>query len=179
MKKILNKKVITLCATLAIIMVVIVGTTFAYHSDTTKALNNRFAIGSVVTHIEEVTSLAGQKDVKIINDGKNACYIRARITISPDNAPVTLTGLHGANWQDVSADGFYYYSNPVNPGQPTTSLFSGYTIDSTKEFIPFEVTIYQEAVQASVYDPTTGESTINSMTDSWRIYDTGTTPSAP
>ena len=176
MKKILNKKVITLCATLAIIMVAIVGTTFAYHSDTTKALNNRFAIGSVETHIEEKISLAGQKDVTIVNDGKNACYIRTRVTISPSNAPVTLTGLRGENWQDVSADGFYYYQIPVDPGQPTTSLFSGYTIDATKEFIPFEVTIYQEAVQASVYDPTTGTSKVNSMTDSWRIYDTGTIP---
>ena len=103
-------------------------------------------------------------------------FIRARITVSPQQTDVTL--LSGA-WKDSvftekgaaadriatettlydpdgdgigwyqGADGWYYYNSPIAPGQNTGTLFDAVKIgEVTKNF---DITVYQEAVFAENY----------------------------
>ena len=172
MKKYFNKKIISLTATILLILIAVVGTTFAYYSDATASVANTFTVGSVETVIEEDFDTEGNKDVTIKNVGESDCYIRARISISPQDATVSLQGLPGADWV-AGADGFYYYTKPVSPQAYTESLFDGYSITDFNDFVDFEVTIYQEAVQAAVYDAEHDQH-VYSMTEAWAVYDDGT-----
>ena len=176
MNRIKNKKLITLLATTLIIFASVIGTTFAYNNSKTESLTNTFAIGSVETEIIETiddTDNTNNKNVTIRNVGNSDCYIRARITISPDNAKVDFNNLALSNWEKIGE--YYYYNKVVSPLEPnneTTSLFTGVTVDVNK-FVPFEITIYQEAVQAEVYNPKSGKH-VYTMTEAWKIYDDGT-----
>lgn len=175
MKKYLNRKVISLTTTVLLIMLAVAGTTFAYYSDATASVSNSVTVGSIETEIVEQVDSVGNKNVTIKNVGKSECYIRARITKSPENAPVEIVGLNGTDWI-LGADGFYYYQqkvSPIAPGNLTTPLFTGYQITNADNFVPFEITIYQEAVQAAVYDEDNNQH-VYTVNEAWEVYDNGT-----
>lgn len=175
MKKYLNRKVVSLATTILFILLAVAGTTFAYYSDATASVSNSVSVGSVETEIVEQVDEFGKKNVTIKNVGKSDCYIRARITKNPENAPVEIVGLNLTDWE-LHADGFYYYKQKVSPTAPqnfTTPLFTGYEITDVDNFIPFEITIYQEAVQAAVYDESNNQH-VYTMNEAWEVYDNGT-----
>lgn len=172
MKKYLNRKVVSLTTTVLLIVLAVAGTTFAYYSDATSSVSNSVTVGSVETEIEEDFDTEGNKNVTIKNVGKSDCYIRARVTKNPENAPVSIVGLPGTDWE-LQQDGFFYYKNKVSPTDSTGALFTGYEITDTEDFIPFEITIYQEAVQAAVYDAANDEH-VYTWEEAWEVYDNGT-----
>ena len=175
MNKYFNRKVISLATTILLIVLAVAGTTFAYYSDATASVSNSVSVGSVETEIVEQVDEFGKKNVTIKNVGKSDCYIRARITKSPENAPVKIVGLNLTDWE-LHPDGFYYYKQKVSPTDQqnfTTPLFTGYEITDVDNFIPFEITIYQEAVQAAVYDEANNQH-VYTMNEAWEVYDNGT-----
>lgn len=109
------------------------------------------------------------KSPVIVNDGPSNAFIRARITISPSTSGVMLlagswsktTGadkvftksgevfngtafVNNGNWIYCKADGFYYYTLPVESGKSTAAVFDAVVLKENAD-----VTIYQEAVLAT------------------------------
>lgn len=162
MKNRLNSKK-AIIATLivgVITMLSVTGLTLAYYSDTTPVKENTFTVGNVTTDIEEtIDPSKNQKEPYVVNSGKNDCLIRMRVTVSPDSSTSNLE-LSGGNkdlWKkraDEANDknAFFYYHDVVKPNEKTDPIFSNYRIIDKDKFVPFDITLYQEAVQAEAVD---------------------------
>ncbi|MBE5857388.1 MAG: hypothetical protein E7296_07445 [Lachnospiraceae bacterium] len=177
MKEMKNiKKTALIVAAFIAVLGISVGGTYAWLSSRTTALENTFEVGSVETIVEEPDmELRGSvvyKKPSIKNVGKNDCYIRARVEISPADAGITL-GSIGTGWKQ---DGdYYYYETPVAPDASTTNLFEQVILPNdwivngvaTDSFKDFDVIVYQEAVQASLSLETGVETNYNNI---WTAY---------
>ena len=148
-----KKNIIIAVGALLLVGTLAASGTVAYYNSKTDPLTNTFTIGNVETKIEEEFE-NGIKNPKIVNTGKSDCLVRMRYIISPSNAEtnngVKLTGFD-VLWGDKQADDFFYYSQVLKSGESTESLFSRYELNEglTKQtFVPFEIIVYQEAVQA-------------------------------
>lgn len=162
MKNRLNSKK-AIIATLivgVITMLSVTGLTLAYYSDTTPVKKNTFTVGNVTTDIEEtIDPSKNQKEPYVVNSGKNDCLIRMRVTVSPESSTSNLE-LSGGNkdlWKkraDEANDknAFFYYHDVVKPNEKTDPIFSNYRIIDKDKFVPFDITLYQEAVQAEAVD---------------------------
>lgn len=179
-----NKK--ALMATLVLICVAaigITGMTIALYSDVSTVKENSFTVGNVTTDIEEnIVASEGKKEPSVRNTGKNACIIRMRMTISPQSAADNVA-VSGGNedklWTYNEEDGFYYYNAVVQPKESTQPLFSKYEIKDKENFEPFDMTLYQEAVQAEAVNKEgavisavdeNGEFDVESANKIWKIY---------
>lgn len=179
-----NKK--ALMATLVLVCVAaigITGMTIALYSDVSTVKENTFTVGNVTTDIEEnIVASEGIKEPSVRNTGKNACIIRMRMTISPQSAESNV-GISGGNqnnlWIHNEKDGFYYYNAVVQPGESTGSLFSKYEIKDKDKFEPFDMTLYQEAVQAEAVNAAgevisaldeNGDFNVKLANKIWQIY---------
>ena len=89
-----------------------------------------------------------------------------RVTVSPKVIADYLSQNNGINyktesWRYNNSDGFWYYLGIVSPGKATDPLFTevndlldadGKIKEEFKNVSDFEITLYQEAVQAVVWD---------------------------
>lgn len=166
----------------AILMIACVGSAFTwsyYHKDLETKLNT-FSSGNVETHIEEefktITATSFTKTPRIVNTGKNDCYVRVRLTMSPSNAKIRTnyneTGAKN-NWIYNEEDGFYYYTKVLmkgnTNGSTSTDLFTEIMIENPKDVDGFHVDVYQEAVQAEVFKE--DGSSLTNYDEIWKLYD--------
>lgn len=134
-------------------------------------LENHFVPGHNTTYFEEEfpeqTIRPGerqeiQKKVRIRNE-KNEhnvpCYIRAKILYSTEELGEYVIRGMDQNWKK-GADGYYYYTKAVMPGEMTDYLMTGIQIDGTKADMKYgqkeeklEIYIYEESCQMK--DPDT------------------------
>lgn len=149
------------------------GSTLAYMQTETDPLTNTFKAGEVTTEIEENPEVQGstiKKDPKVVNLGPNDCIVRMRVTISPKEIADFLSDpqhlAYDSSWAKEH-DGFWHYQHilPYVPGDKaastTTPLFSeihgltdenGHIREEFKDLEDFQITLYQESVQAVVWD---------------------------
>jgi hypothetical protein len=104
MKKIWKNKKKTVITLVLILGIAGVGSTTALLRAQAGSVNNTFTVGEVNTHIEEKTdeySIAADtrmlKQPYIVNDGQNAAFVRARITVTPSDAGVIL---YAGTWKN-------------------------------------------------------------------------------
>lgn len=180
----------TKVALLSLVAVLICSTglaTLALLSSKTDTLTNTFELGDVTTEIVEdvfePTEVATvfKKEPYVKNTGDNDCYVRVRVTVSPEEQL-------DINWNTTDwtyKDGYYYYnkvlkadSNEAGEGESTSPLFT--TVSVKDEYVDtiegFEVTVYQEAVQAEM-NAADGSSTTDMMTI-WAAYESNTIPAS-
>ncbi len=181
MKKLLmNRKntIIAIAVTLAV-MVIAIGTTMAFYQNQTATAVNTFAVGNVTTEIVEIFNKISdteyQKEPRVTNTGENDCYIRMRVSVTPKEALDNLSiDFDTVNWTGkTGADGeeWYYYNNPVAPGESTTPLFTKVNVSYDEEehpWIDFDIILYQEAVQSEVVR---NGDTLTDSTAIWNLYD--------
>lgn len=183
-RKLSVKWILLLLVVLALLFGVGRQVTLAYLTSQTGEIKNTFSLGNVTTEIEEdfeptdVATVFAKTPV-VVNTGKNDCYIRVRVTCSPENA-LEIGGWDLENWTKGS-DGYYYYNKVVKASDTetkdkTTPLFQTVTIrkeyaDSIEDF---EVTVSQEAVQAEMIAED-GSSTTDAA-KIWAAYEAGGVP---
>lgn len=128
-----------LIAAVAVIMIGAAGATLAWLSHQ-SGLTNQFELGEVSAKVDETFNGSTKSDVKVTNTGSVPAYIRASIEIYwQDENGDTLWGepkegmdysiqmnlpsseTDGGQWL-LGADGFYYYTKPVEPDQATAIL---------------------------------------------------------
>lgn len=171
-----------------------VGLTYAYLQTHTQNLRNTFTAGEITTVIEEDPSIDTtiHKNPSVKNTGKNDSIIRMRVTISPSKIEKFLVKNNSINydsqtWVYNKTDGFWYYQGVVKPGESTTPLFTevndlikdGKIIEEFKDVKDFQITLYQEAVQATVWNENgesksvldeNGDYNQNNAEEIWTLY---------
>lgn len=183
-------------AAVALLLIMTVGATMAYFTEKTGAVVNTFKAGDISTDVdEEIENLT--KKLTVTNTGNGSCLVRISLTATPEeylamaeDNPEIKNGL----WVD-GGDGFWYYQGvlaskgdstdigfPKSPSfsvtYETTEAFNELS-DSEKEAAleDMDVTVYQEAVQASAngisaVDGDGNYSQENAM-KIWELFETG------
>lgn len=169
------KKSKRILSALLLVSAACVGLTLAYLKTNTGALTNKFTIGEVTTVIEEdpkVNESTIEKDPKVVNLGPNDCLVRMRVTVSPKEiADYLEAGKHinynTNKWTYNNNDGFWYYQGIVpfsttdSSLNQTEELFTkvtgltdenGQIVEAFQDVKNFQITLYQESVQAVVWD---------------------------
>ena len=132
-----------------------VGTTVAFLVARTEPMKSTFEYAKVSC---EVTG--SKENVQIKNTGNTAAYIRATYVVTwrdgnrnvavsvPDGYSYTLTENLGNHW-NKGADGYFYYSLPVSPGNSTQDslLTCNVTYPDNPEYT-LSVEILAEAIQS-------------------------------
>lgn len=171
MKKMMkNKKFKYSALVLLALLVATVGITIAYMTSKTEAVTNTFKVGEVTTKIEEpkpiVTETTIQKTPMVTNLGPDDCIIRVRINVSPLEIANYLEDggqikYDDTNWYQI---GDYWYYNKVlgttegtNTSTPVFTevnglIRDGKIIEGLRDLTGFDISIYQEAVQAVIAD---------------------------
>lgn len=129
-----RRKATVLLTTLVLLLTCLVGTTVAYLIMKTNQVTNTFQPASVTCEVNESFENNVKSDVTIKNTGTTEAYIRAAIVVTWKDAengnvygrkPVAGTDyeitLNMDDWIKGN-DGYYYYKNPVAPGNSTSAL---------------------------------------------------------
>lgn len=170
MKRFINKKSIII-ASVALLLLISVGTTLAFVLTDTEPVENTFTPSKVSCAVVEngKDSVSGsivetgneKKNVKIKNTGNTDAYIRVAVVINWANADGTrvwatkpvegtdfnITYLLNDGWFQSTTDGYYYYKSPVAPDDVTTTLISSVTVVDGKAPIGTDNTQYYLSVE--------------------------------
>lgn len=150
------------------------GTTIAFFTSHDRAVN-QVGIGYNESRIEENfptptpiipnENTPNTKVVTVTNTDSVPCYVRVSVSFS-DSAignAAELLKLNTTDWifcsetEDTKLGGYYYYKEPLQPGQSTVPLFEGITVTADADFSQkesgdtFEVIVYEESVQQVHY----------------------------
>ncbi|TCL49178.1 hypothetical protein [Allofournierella massiliensis] len=160
-----------------LLMLVVVGTTFALRTTGLKQITNTFDVGDLDTSIVEPTDpddkTPENKDVTVTNNGSVSAYVRARIVVDVENGLLEPDQVQfmlesevtrepqsdeiwvilanpekgKAEWQKDEADGYYYYGAILASKQKTGKLITEVKIGSN---VPdsFDVIVQSESVPA-------------------------------
>lgn len=157
-----------------LLMLVVVGTTFALYTTGLKQITNKFDVGDLDTSIVEPTDpeqKPANKDVTVTNNGSISAYVRARIVVDvedgllePDQVKFKTEADEGdpedneiwviladkaenkAKWTKDD-DGYYYYEAILAPGDDTGELITEVKIGNGITN-PFDVIVQSESVPA-------------------------------
>lgn len=125
-----TNKAAVLLLSMILLIGIAVGTTVAFLVDSTEPIKITFEYAKVSC---EVTG--SKENVQIKNTGNTAAYIRATYVVTwrdgnrnvavsvPDSYSYTLTENLGNYW-NKGADGYFYYSLPVSPGNSTQDMLT-------------------------------------------------------
>lgn len=160
-----------------LLMLVVVGTTFALRTTGLKQITNTFDVGDLDTSIvepEDPDQQPTNKDVTVTNNGSVSAYVRARIVVDVENgllepgkvqfkteseAGVATPGTGEiwviladkeegkAEWQKDDADGYYYYEEILAPEGETGKLITEVRVGSGVTD-SFDVIVQSESVPA-------------------------------
>lgn len=191
-----NKKMIVIPLALAVLLLAATaGLTTALYTSKTQPVKNTFSVGKITTDIDEgkvTVDTTIHKAPKVVNNrdtSKNPCLVRMRVTISPENiAEKIKIDYNTRNWSYNKEDGFWYYQGWLKVGESTTPLFTkvdgvvGSNGKAIKGMEDFQITLYQEAIQAEAVNEK-GD-VIKAFSDSgrfqtegaaklWALYDNG------
>ena len=134
------------------------GTSYAYLTAQDDVQNVFQASGTEIvveeefTPVQEVTpGLVIAKAPRVISRSSTSCYVRMRVCFSDEQAKNRCHPLEiNSGWTEKE-DGFYYWKEPLLPGQSTGTLFDRVTIRSDvpqTELEAFDIQVYAEAVQS-------------------------------
>lgn len=128
-----RKKASFLLTSLILLLTLFIGGTTAFLIAKGNPVTNTFQPSRVASFVDETFVNNVKSDVKIQNTGDTTSYIRAAIVVTWQDAngnvyPATprsgldYTMVMGSSDWSLHADGFYYYKDPVEPGQKTNNL---------------------------------------------------------
>ena len=148
MKKLQNKKPL-IAAIVGIVAVAIVGATLAFQGDITRFFNSATLGTSGATFTEQFVSPTNwkpcdtqPKTVTATNTGTKPINVRVTyedywINQNGSSLPLVHGGIQVAvinfanqsDWELNQDDGWYYYKNPLQPGQTTSSFMASATFN--------------------------------------------------
>ena len=128
-----RKKASFLLTSLILLLTLFIGGTTAFLIAKGNPVTNTFQPSRVASDVHETFENNVKSNVTIANTGDTTSYIRAAIVVTWQDAngnvyPGTpVAGTHynisyGTGW--ILKDGFYYYTQPVEPGQETAVLIN-------------------------------------------------------
>jgi predicted ribosomally synthesized peptide with SipW-like signal peptide len=167
----MKKKVLITLVVIALMSVLVTGSTIAWLTDKAQATNH-VSIGNVDIEVEEpswnsedaVDIWPGKitaKDPRVKNTGKNPGYIRVKVVMdSALSEYVTFdfdSGLPTSQW--FKEGDYYYFKSFLQPLASTSALFTQFTFSEDYIEPPvgttpsFDIFVYAEAVQSQGFEP--------------------------
>ena len=150
---------VLLALSLVLVLGLSVGGTLAYLVTSTGPVTNTFTPGEVKTEIKEEFANDIKENVYVTNTGTVDAYIRAQIVINwvDDEGNIVADPGEGAdykldmgtiNWVE-GADGFWYYTEKVEPDGKTENLINKCEVTAKADAgVGLQVTILSQAIQA-------------------------------
>lgn len=121
-----------------------INSAMAYFTTYTSAKGGiKIALGDSTTITEEFKDW--KKTIKIENTGQMDCYVRAKVLAGEQ---YTIKA-EGSNWSQ-GRDGYWYYANPVAPGEQTEALTASIQVPKNLA-TSFDVVVVQECTPV-IYD---------------------------
>lgn len=148
---------------IAVVMLIgaVVGSTVAFLVTKTDPVENKFTYASISTRIDEKFDGETKSNVVVVNTGDTAAYIRATYAINwldkDGNIVTSVPAGYGyelqlnndGNWLE-GPEPFYYYKEPVAPGQSTAgSLLTCKVIYPENPEYTLSVEILATAIQST------------------------------
>lgn len=141
-------------------MLLLVGgrTIYGWFTDQSRQ-DNTLSVGMNEVEIRRGISGSGtgnrgkdKKEVTFTNTGRGPMYVRACCLFSSKEAEEGARLLMGSSRWELAEDGYYYYTDIVNPKERTEVLLYGLTWESEEEITDFDLTVYTESVQAAGHE---------------------------
>ena len=162
-KRVLKRRRLTPLAAAALLMVLFmsVGGTLAWLTAHTSAITNTFTVATPGVEIKEGFDKQTKSNVQVKNTGEVEAYIRVALvpTWEDENGnavaePASLDDLsitwgNSGKWLK-GTDGYWYYKEPVAPGDRTAVLLENATV-TTENGYHMNLQVMAESIQA---DPT-------------------------
>ena len=159
-----KKSIVQVLLSVLLIGVVAIGITIAFQVANDVTLKNSFAYAIVDTEIEEPNG--GNEDDKtpvVRNNGTTSVFVRAKTLVATQDGssvPVTASDITfnynttaSENGYWIEEDGWFYYSKALAPGEATTMLFDGVTVNTELDKdARFDVIVSHESVMAGSND---------------------------
>ena len=157
-----NKKAAILIALCCLLAFSSVSGVVAYFVSKPDSLINRFIPATVSCAVTEQFQDGIKRDVKIQNTGNVDAYVRVAVvatfqsgdkvlaTAPQEGVDYTVTWT-GIGWEQGS-DGFWYYTNPVAPGEFTGQLIESASAISAPEGAQLNLQIIATAIQSNPED---------------------------
>ena len=147
----MKKRIYLAAAALALVVTLGIGSAMAYFTTYVLADGGvELSMGSTVTIPKEKMDLH-YKIVSIKNTGDYDCYVRVKAFVSAENGELVFSDEDG-KWTP-GADGYYYYSDIVKPGETTDTVkiaVNGLLVEP-EEGEAFNVIVVQECTPV-LYD---------------------------
>ena len=129
-----GKRQIAVIASIALLLVGMVGGTLAYLFTVTEDVENVFTPAEVPPTINEEFNGNVKKNVSVTNEGNVDAYIRAAVIVNwvdtggnivadPEGHEYSIVYTASGDWVK-SEDGYYYYTKPVAAGDTTSELIT-------------------------------------------------------
>lgn len=162
-----KKKIVLILAGCLLIAGVSFGATYSYMKASDEVVNE-FTIGRNEIEVTEEyeppkelkPGVAFTKKPSVKNTGNIACWVRMRADFSDSEMEKLCSFTVGNNWTAKQPDGYYYYTQKLEPNATTSSLFAGdenniqikkelggVAIDESK-LVNFDILIYAESCGA-------------------------------
>lgn len=170
----MKKKILTLGLVAALSATAAIGGTLAYFSDTAEKTNT-FNVGNVdIDVLEPNWEAKGKedaknvypgkildKDPKVTNVGANPCYVRVSVSnldqyVAEYGAGAIIAREGGsAKWVD-GEDGFYYWTEVLNPNATTETLFDKIVIPTQLKngASAADIVVHADAIQSEGFTGT-------------------------
>ncbi|MGM9638750.1 MAG: hypothetical protein ACI3XT_04075 [Butyricicoccaceae bacterium] len=156
-----RKKSLVLMASILLILAISVGGTLAYLVTNAGPVPNTFQPTKVEPVVQEkFENHALKSDVSVKNDGTTAAYIRVMlvptwldaetnqpVAVSASLNDLNITWSNSEKWVRNAADGYYYYTEEVAPGESTDVLIDEAAV-ATANGCKMELQIFAQAIQS-------------------------------
>ena len=166
-RKVKNRKISVLLASLALIMMIGVYGTAAYLVSQTEAVTNTFIPGNVDSHVDEDIENGVKNNVTIVNDGNVDAYVRAMVVVTWQDSDGNVYSEMPVEGRDYSVtipasnswkqkDNYYYYTKKVIPKGETYALLTEGQLLTDTAVIPsgysLSIEILSQTIQADPKD---------------------------
>lgn len=172
MKNVKQKKILLVLASVALLLTVAVSSTLAFLTDRTESVTNVFSPTELTVSIADSVNGNVKSNIVIKNESEDVkAWIRAKVV-----ANWQINGVVVASWKDdivyntawkKGADGFYYYSEIVDPNTPIPAehaLFASYTApEAPVKGAQLVMDIIVQGVQAEGIGAANAEAAFNTL----------------
>ncbi len=138
----MNKKLISICALIAMAALVIAGASMAYFSDTIETKGNVLISGNVDISISEIVAdgaitdlkpgVAIERELKITCEGTTGAYVRIKTESADGVYSFSVDTASDTKWVD-SGNGIYTYTEALKKGE-SVSITVSMTLSNKVEY---------------------------------------------
>lgn len=154
-----NPRFVGLVLSLALLISGAIGGTVAYLLTSTNGITNTFTPAEVPISVSDTMSNNEKSNVKVTNNGNVDAYIRiALVATWQDKDGIvypgtpTITPVPKTDWVKRD-DGYYYYTEPVKPGESTPAAFEPISVPSgAPDGCHLVIDVLAESIQAKGVD---------------------------